>query len=138
LRVLVVDDNVGALETLTTGLDLLGAEVRAASDGQLALGVGADFQPDVVLMDLGMPNMNGYEAARRMRELPWGAESTLVAITGWEQPEHKQRAAAAGFDEHLVKPVRLSDLARLLGSRTAHDAMTRSGGSDPKRTRTDP
>jgi PAS domain S-box-containing protein len=112
-RVLVVDDNEAMVDALSTMLGLLGSEVRTASNGQLALDVAAEFRPDVVLMDLGMPVMSGYEAARRMRQEPWGSDVRLVALTGWGQEEHKQRTLDAGFDQHLVKPVRPADLEQL-------------------------
>jgi PAS domain S-box-containing protein len=112
-RVLVVDDNEAMVDALSTMLGLLGSEVRTASNGQLALDVAAEFRPDVVLMDLGMPVMSGYEAARRMRQEPWGSDLRLVALTGWGQEEHKQRTLDAGFDQHLVKPVRPADLEQL-------------------------
>lgn len=112
-RVLVVDDNKAASEMLSLVVKMLGNEVRTADDGEQALEVAAEFLPDVVLMDLGMPKMSGYEAARRLREQPWGQEMLLVALTGWGQAEDKQRTKAAGFDHHLVKPAEPSDLQRL-------------------------
>lgn len=114
LRVLVADDNAAAAELLSIALSMLGHEVRTARDGLEALSIGAEFLPHVVLMDIGMPNLNGYDAARRMREQAWGQELVLVAVTGWGQEEDKQRAREAGFDHHLVKPVELTDLRRLL------------------------
>jgi CheY-like chemotaxis protein len=120
-RVLVVDDNEAVVETLSTVLTILGNEVRSAADGCDALEVASDFHPDVIFMDLGMPNMNGYDAARRIRQLPWGEGVTLVALTGWSQPEHRRRTSEAGFDEHLVKPVEVSQLRRLLEEPVAHD-----------------
>ena len=111
-RVLVVDDNEAMVDALSTMLRLLGCEVRTASNGQLALEAADEFRPDVVLMDLGMPVMSGYEAARRIRQEPWGVDMQLVALTGWGQKEHKQRTLEAGFDHHLVKPVRPTDLER--------------------------
>ena len=116
-RVLIVDDNLAALETLEVALTMLGADVRTATDGRHALRVGTEFQPEIVFMDLGMPNMNGYEAARCIRQLSWGMGVSLIAVSGWGQGEHKQRTEEAGFDEHLVKPVRLPDLRRVLEDR---------------------
>jgi PAS domain S-box-containing protein len=112
-RVLVVDDNDAMVEAVSTMLRLMGTEVQTASNGEQALEVAEAFLPDLVLMDLGMPVMSGYEAARRIREQPWGAHMQLVALTGWSQEEHKQRTLAAGFDRHVVKPVRPADLERL-------------------------
>ena len=120
-RVLVVDDNAAVVETLSIALTILGNEVRSACDGLDALEVGSDFQPDVIFMDIGMPNMNGYDAARRIRQLPWGEDVTLIAITGWGQPEHRRRSGEAGFDDHFVKPVALSQLRRLLEEPVVHD-----------------
>ena len=120
-KVLIVDDNPAVVETLSIALTILGNEVRSAVDGCDALDVGSDFHPDVIFMDIGMPNMNGYDAARRIRQLPWGEDVTLVALTGWGQPEHRRRTGEAGFDEHLVKPVGVSQLRRLLEEPVAHD-----------------
>ena len=112
-RVLVVDDNDAMVEALSTMLRLMGSEVRTACNGQQAVEVAETFQPEIVLMDLGMPVMSGYDAARRIREEPWGEGMQLVALTGWGQEEHKQRTLDAGFDRHLVKPVRPADLEQL-------------------------
>jgi signal transduction histidine kinase len=112
-RVLVVDDNEAMVEALTTMLQLMGSEVRTAFNGRAALEVAAEFRPDTVLMDLGMPVMSGYEAARHLRAQPWGGDIQLVALTGWDQEDHKERSAQAGFDVHVVKPVRPADLERL-------------------------
>src|SRR5690606_2121532 len=90
-RVLVVDDNEDAVRSLATMLRVLGYDVRTATDGRQAIEVAGDFRPHVVLMDLGMPGMTGYEAARTMREQPWGADLQLVALSGWGQEEHKRR-----------------------------------------------
>jgi len=112
-RILVVDDSDAMVDTLSIMMRLLGNEVRSATNGREAIDVAAEFRPDIVLMDLGMPVMTGYEAARRIREQPWGADMKLIALTGWGQDEHKQRTLDAGFDKHLVKPVLPSDLERL-------------------------
>ena len=115
-RVLVVDDNEAMVDALSTMLRLMGNEVRTATNGQRAVEVAEEFRPDVVLMDLGMPVMSGYEAARRIRAEPWGERMQLVALTGWGQEEHKQRTLDAGFDRHVVKPVRPADLERLFAT----------------------
>jgi signal transduction histidine kinase len=112
-RVLVVDDNEAMLESLGTVIGLMGHEVRTASDGASAIEAAEEFRPHVVLMDLGMPRMNGYEAARRIRERPWGADVKLIALTGWGMDEHRRRTETVGFDRHVVKPVRQEDLERL-------------------------
>ena len=111
-----MDDNKAAADMLCLVVKMLGNEVRTANDGQEAIGVAEDFQPDVVLMDLGMPRMNGYEAARHIRKQPWGQNMMLIALTGWGQEEDRQRTKEAGFDYHLVKPVSLDALQGLLMS----------------------
>lgn len=116
-RVLVVDDNQAAVDMLSMMVKMLGNDVCTARDGCEALRAAATFLPDVVLMDIGMPNMNGHEAARRIREQPWGKSMMLVALTGWGQDEDKQRTKEAGFDHHLVKPADPSELQRLLATR---------------------
>jgi CheY-like chemotaxis protein len=113
-RILVVDDNADALDSLSRLVTLMGNEVRRANDGLEALEVARTFQPDVVLMDLGMPNLNGYDAARRLRQEPWGRELFLVATTGWGQDEDRRRTAEAGFDRHLVKPIAVASLRDVL------------------------
>lgn len=117
-RVLVVDDNDDAAELLSVVVEMLGNEVRTAGDGQSALDAAEEFLPDVVLMDLGMPKMDGYEAARRMRQQPWGKSLTLVALTGWGQAEDRRRTREAGFDHHLVKPADANALQALLSDRS--------------------
>jgi signal transduction histidine kinase len=109
-RILVADDNRDAAESLALQLQLAGHEVRTAHDGAEALKVGNAFKPEVVLLDLGMPKMDGYETARQMRRRPWGKQAAIVALTGWAQQQDRERTAAAGFDAHLVKPVRDFDL----------------------------
>ena len=113
-RILVVDDNLDALETLSMMVRLLGHDVATAHDGEEALAALGRFQPQVVLMDIGMPKLNGYDAARRMRQLPYGAGLLLIATTGWGQEEDRHRTADAGFDHHLVKPVEPAVLRKLL------------------------
>lgn len=113
-RVLVVDDNRDAAASLAMILKMMGHEVRTANDGVTAVAEAAEYRPRLVLMDLGMPKVDGYEAARRMRAQPWGAELFLVALTGWGSEEDRQRTKDGGFDSHLVKPVDLDDLKRLI------------------------
>ena len=111
----MVDDNRDAADSLALLLTLQGSEVRTAYDGLEAIEAAAAFHPDVVLSDLGMPRMNGYDAAQRIREQCPG-RVVLVAMTGWGQEEDKRRSSAAGFDFHLVKPVDLDALEQLLAS----------------------
>jgi len=120
LKILVVDDNRDAAETLSMLLELKGHEVRRAYDGDNAMQLAEDFRPQMVLLDLGMPKMNGYEACRRIRGHAWGAQMTLIAVTGWGQEEDRRKSTAAGFDGHLVKPVdpeTLEDLSVYLHAR---------------------
>jgi CheY-like chemotaxis protein len=118
-RVLVVDDNDAAADMLAMMVEMLGHDVRTANDGQQALQVGEEFRPEVVLMDLGMPRMNGYEAATRMRATSWGKHAALIALTGWGQEEAKQRTEEAGFDHHLVKPANPDALQAILADPSA-------------------
>jgi signal transduction histidine kinase len=104
-RILVADDNDDAAESLTLRLQLAGHDVRTARNGAEALAIGGEFKPQIVLLDLGMPKMDGYETAREMRKRPWGKRATLIALTGWGQERDRQRTEEAGFDRHLVKPV---------------------------------
>ena len=109
-RILVVDDNVDAAETLAVMLRMQGHEVQVAQDGLHALDIAPTFQPQVVMLDLGMPRLNGFETATRMRRQPWGRNLPLIALTGWGQPKDRQRTVEAGFNDHLVKPVGQQEL----------------------------
>jgi two-component system, sensor histidine kinase len=113
-RIIVVDDNEDAALVLSMQLRLAGHELRTAYSGSSALEIGAEFHPDAVIMDIGMPGMNGFDAARHMRQAPWGKNVLLIAVTGWGQEEVKQRSREAGFDFHLVKPVKAIDIEKLL------------------------
>lgn len=113
-RVIVVDDNHDAAETLAVVLRLEGHTVATAHDGHTALELAKSWQPALVLLDLGMPGMDGFEVARRLREQPGLAKVALAALTGWGQPADRQRTAAAGFDHHLVKPADVNILMDLL------------------------
>ena len=113
-RVLVVDDNRDAAESLAEVLGIMGHEVRAAHDGATGVAAAAEFRPDVVLMDLGMPGVDGYEAARRIRAEPRGAGPVLVALTGWGSDGDRRRTQDAGFDRHLVKPVDADALSKII------------------------
>jgi PAS domain S-box-containing protein len=114
LKVLVVDDNRAAADMLGTLFRLKGNPVQLAHDGEEAVTVAERFLPDVVLLDLGMPKLNGYDACRRMREQPWGRKMIIIALTGWGRDEDRQRTREAGFDHHLVKPVRPLELLKLI------------------------
>jgi two-component system, sensor histidine kinase len=116
-RILVVDDNRDAADSLGTLLRFLGAEVQVAYGGAEALSAVEKFHPAVVLLDLGMPEMDGYEVAKRIRQRAEFEDVTLIALTGWGQEEDRRRAQDAGFNHHLVKPADLSSLQALLTSR---------------------
>ena len=115
-RILVADDNNDALESLATLLQLSGHEVYTASNGAVALESAEQHRPEVVLLDIGMPKLDGYEVARRIRAQPWGQRITLVALTGWGQDSDRKRSQEAGFDSHLVKPLDLDKLTELLAA----------------------
>jgi len=121
-RILVVDDNRDAAESLAVLLQLRGNETRIASDGAEALDAVGSFRPDLVLLDIGLPSLNGYEVARRIRSLPFGQAMLLVAVTGWGQPDDRRRSEAAGFDVHVVKPLDPGALDALLAERARSDA----------------
>ncbi|MEO6463803.1 MAG: ATP-binding protein, partial [Candidatus Eisenbacteria bacterium] len=116
-RVLVVDDNRDAAITLKMMIDLMGSEARLAYGGLEALAIAEDFRPELGLLDIGMPGLNGYDTARRLREQPWGRDVVLVALTGWGQNEDRQRSREAGFDDHVVKPIEPAALEQLLAFR---------------------
>ncbi|HEY6863135.1 MAG TPA: PAS domain S-box protein [Burkholderiales bacterium] len=118
LRILVVDDNINAADSLATLLELAGHEVRVAYEGEAALLVAEAFKPQVVLLDIGMPGMDGYEVGRALRQKPQTRSALLVAITGWGAPDDLRRSKEAGFDHHLVKPVEPAALQRLLARRS--------------------
>jgi PAS domain S-box-containing protein len=115
-KVLLVDDNVDALETLATLLRLEGHEIRTAQDAQQAVAEAVEFGPDVALLDIGLPGVDGYELAGRLRSLPQTRGALLVAVTGYGRSEDFARSGAAGFDHHLVKPVDPSRLNALIAS----------------------
>ena len=113
-RILVVDDNVDAAESLAILLAAEGNETRTANDGLEALDVAAAFEPDAILLDIGMPKMSGFEVCRRIRQQAWSKNTVVIALTGWGQDEDKRRTREAGFDFHLVKPVLPEALEKLL------------------------
>ncbi|HET9941167.1 MAG TPA: ATP-binding protein [Candidatus Eisenbacteria bacterium] len=116
VRVLVADDNEDAVRSLAMMIRAMGHEVHTARDGAEVLEVAATIVPTLILMDIGMPRMNGYDAARRIREQPWGRTITLVALTGWGLEEDRRLASEAGFDRHVVKPVEAATLREILAS----------------------
>jgi signal transduction histidine kinase len=118
-RILVVDDNRDSAESLAILLKLTGNEIHTAFDGAEALESAVALRPDVVLLDIGLPKMSGYEVARRIREQPWGQSMVLVALTGWGHDEDRQKSRQAGFNAHLVKPVDYAALTKLLAASPA-------------------
>ncbi|HVX12191.1 MAG TPA: ATP-binding protein [Pirellulales bacterium] len=115
-RILTVDDNRDSATSLAMMLKLMGHEAQAAYDGVEALELVPQFKPDVVLLDIGMPKLDGYETARRLRGQAGGKETILIALTGWGQDEDRRRSHEAGFDHHVTKPVDIKQLARILAS----------------------
>ncbi len=113
-RLLIVDDLRDSADSLAMMLKIMGHQVHTAYDGEEAVAAAARFRPDVVLLDIGMPKLNGYDACRRIREQPWGQAMFLIALTGWGQEEDRRRTQEAGFDQHMVKPVGPATLIQLL------------------------
>jgi PAS domain S-box-containing protein len=118
-RVLIVDDNRDSADSLTMLLQIMGHEVGTAYDGEQAVEAAGALRPEVVLLDIGMPKLNGYDACRRIREQPWGQGMFLIALTGWGQQEDRRRTEEAGFNHHMVKPVDPSVLIELLASHSS-------------------
>lgn len=118
-RVLVVDDNRESVETLSMLLQLKGHDARVAEDGDEAIAIADAYQPQVVVLDLSLPGMDGYETARQLRGRPYGGQLVLVALTGWSGNDVREKAAAAGFDFHLLKPVDWPDLEQVLNAAPA-------------------
>ncbi len=114
MRILIADDNQDAAESLALLLSIHGHDVFVATDGEQALGAVTTFHPDVVLLDIGMPRLNGYDVARAMRARAGGEHLRLIALTGWGQDEDRQRAFDAGFDAHLTKPPNMVSLLAAL------------------------
>ena len=113
-RVLVVDDNHDSALSLAMVLSIMGHETRTAHDGESAVATAESFRPEVVLLDIGLPKLNGYEVAQRIRGNAWGASMFLIAVTGWGQQEDRQRSTEVGMNVHMVKPVEPAALERLL------------------------
>jgi len=115
-RILIADDNRDAAESLAMLLEMAGHEVRVAHLGRAALALAQVFRPDTALLDIGMPDLSGYEVAQSLRAEPWAANIRLIALTGWGQDSDRRRALEAGFDHHLIKPVDPDQLAGLIAS----------------------
>jgi len=130
-RALVVDDNVDAATTLSEVVALEGHEVKVAHDGPSALEAAREFSPEVILLDIGLPGMDGYEVVRRLRELPEAQDAFIVALTGFGQQKDRARALSAGFDEHLVKPVDLATVIEMLRRRLGAAEVAHGGEAAP-------
>jgi two-component system CheB/CheR fusion protein len=128
-RILVVDDSVDGAEMLVAALSAKGYDTRVAHDAPVALRIAADFRPDVALLDIGLPVMDGYELAARLRELPELNGMKLIALTGYGQESDRRKSREAGFDHHLVKPVDLPLLESVLATSTQRS--NHSGAADP-------
>jgi PAS domain S-box-containing protein len=115
-RVLVVDDNVDSVDSLAMLLRMMGHEVETASDGEAALQKAEEFRPDVAILDIGLPKVNGYDLAKQIRQRPWAKDAVLVALTGWGQAQHRLRSVEAGFNHHLTKPVEFDVLQQILAA----------------------
>jgi CheY-like chemotaxis protein len=124
-RILIVDDNEDGAQSLAMLLELQGNQVRTAYDGPEAVQAVAQFHPDVVLLDIGLPTLNGYDTARLMREHPDSRDALIIALTGWGQEEDRRRSREAGFDHHLVKPVDLRVLEELLDGTATRPSQSR-------------
>jgi DNA-binding response OmpR family regulator len=120
--VLIADDNEDAAGMLGTYLKMMGCEIAVAHDGRAALELARRFEPDVAVLDLGMPRLNGLDCARAIRREPWGRSVTLVALTGWGQEDDRKRSKEAGFDHHFVKPVNPELVAKLVAASGQHSA----------------
>jgi CheY-like chemotaxis protein len=120
--VLIADDNVDFANSLLSILESLGQQVTVVHDGFAALEAAGRLMPDHIFLDIGMPGMNGYDVAERLRRQPATCDAVIVAITGWGQEKDRARARQAGFDQHLVKPVNVDDLVNILRKR--QPAMT--------------
>jgi CheY-like chemotaxis protein len=128
IRALIVDDNIDAAVSLSLLLQLGGHTTCLAHSGAEAVEMVADFKPDIVLLDIGLPGMDGYEIARAIRGLPILNQPVLAAVTGWGTPEDRLRAKQAGFDEHLTKPVDISTIELLLTTLASRRTQGGEGG----------
>lgn len=113
-RILVVDDSEDSATSLGLLLRSSGHQVQLAHDGLGALAAAESFRPEVVLLDIGLPKLNGYDVCRHLRRQSWGQNVFLIAVTGWGQDEDRQASRSAGFDHHIIKPVHYPDLLELL------------------------
>ncbi|MBY0494185.1 MAG: response regulator [Cyanobacteria bacterium] len=113
-KILIVDDNHDSALSMAMMLSIMGHDTRTAHDGESAVDTAESFLPEVILLDIGLPKLNGYEVAQRIREKPWGTAMFLIAVTGWGQEEDRQRSSEVGLNVHMVKPVEPAALEKLL------------------------
>jgi CheY-like chemotaxis protein len=130
-KILVVDDNHDSALSLAMMLSMMGHETRTAHDGESAVSHAEEFLPDVVLLDIGLPKLNGYEVAQRIRGSSWGTAMFLIAVTGWGQEEDRQRSSEVGLNLHMVKPVEPSALEKLLSELKLERGAGHRGSSRP-------
>src|SRR6187549_2698039 len=123
-RILVVDDNHDSALSLAMMLSIMGHDTRTAHDGESAVETAESFLPEVVLLDIGLPKLNGYEVAQRIRENAWGKSMFLIAVTGWGQDEDRERSSEVGLNVHMVKPVEPAALEKLLSELRPGGAVT--------------
>ena len=116
-RILVVDDDVDAADSLGMLLDMMGHQIHVAYDGRSAIDATRTFRPEVILLDIGMPGMDGHDTCRQLRQLPWAQGITIVALTGWGQEQARRESREAGFDLHFVKPVNPDHILEALARR---------------------
>ncbi len=119
-RILVVDDNRDAAESVAILLRLIGHDVRTVHDAFEVLAAAEIYRPELILLDIGLPGMDGYEIARRLRKQPWASQTKIVALTGYASAEDRRQAELAGFDHHLVKPVQFDALSNLIAGLELH------------------
>jgi CheY-like chemotaxis protein len=122
-RILIVDDNVDSAQSLAMLLEMSGHQAHTAHDGVEAVRCAERLRPDAILLDIGLPGQNGYEACRHIREQSWGKSVVLIALTGWGQEDARREAEVAGFDSHIVKPVDFEGLLRMLESLLARQRI---------------
>ncbi|MCF7985540.1 MAG: response regulator [Thiohalocapsa sp.] len=128
-KVLIADDKADVVDSLAMLLQLYGNTVQTARDGAEAVAAAEQFRPDLILLDLGMPELDGYAACRRIRSLPIGEQVKIVAVTGWGQDEDRRRTAEAGFDAHLVKPIGPEEVLALLRNQGPPSQVLSSPGT---------
>lgn len=116
-RILIADDNVDAAESLSMLLEFDGLETRVAHDGQTALELAESFRPQIALLDIGMPVLDGFELARAIRATEWGKDLCLVAVTGWADENSRRKTSEAGFDHHVAKPIAVDQLKQIIAQR---------------------